>query len=545
MKYFNENFYKNSYLLEFMQGNNPDNTEYFTFSLPPQSEEFIYAQRIGETKTFGGSVFEDYGNDVVKITLRGSTVNEEIRIIDKFTQGKEYLNGEEEIFKLQKIINKFGEKNNLDNKVVNLYCLSSKENKYWRVIINDFQINRSKDSPLSYSYTLSMTGLPTNKFSKYKREKAGKFFDGFRNSVNNCCNDIRKGLNCLSDGLEVYRTGLDLIQECNNAIDKVETSLLLYENIISGYVTSTTSYITETTGLLDNVVSSSLRLTLGVGLTLYNDIADMNKKVHKIVEYITDFPEKNIYSELVERYKLVTSDIKETWISVSNEMEDKSTEAFADVKNLNNILTVAIIPGSNKEDDKAIICYGYTQKRVTDSDTWDSLAYNYYGDSSLGSLIAVYNNEDDILSPGKTIRIPIINKTNSVDENNKIYTSPDKTDNYGSDLMINEDGDLDVSTSGDFSTVTGVDNLSQAISSRLQTGLDSRIHLVTYGIKNLLGNPLTAENYIIASIKETMLSEPRIKSIEKISFNGKGDKLNINVQYRDINNIDQFYGGTI
>ena len=89
-------------MLEFLDGT--EVKEVFTFSVPPESEEFVFPQRITETKTFGGSVFDDYGNDTYKITLSGSTINEDKKFIYRGLNPPLYLTGTKEIFTLQKII---------------------------------------------------------------------------------------------------------------------------------------------------------------------------------------------------------------------------------------------------------------------------------------------------------------------------------------------------------------------------------------------------------------------------------------------------------
>ena len=49
-KYLNANYWKNAYLLEFRQ--NTAVKAAFTFSVPPEQEEFVFPQRKNETKTF-------------------------------------------------------------------------------------------------------------------------------------------------------------------------------------------------------------------------------------------------------------------------------------------------------------------------------------------------------------------------------------------------------------------------------------------------------------------------------------------------------------
>ena len=65
----NANYWKKAYLLEFRK--NEEVTDAFTFSVPPESEEFLFPQRKNETKTFGGAVVADYGNDLVQVNLSG------------------------------------------------------------------------------------------------------------------------------------------------------------------------------------------------------------------------------------------------------------------------------------------------------------------------------------------------------------------------------------------------------------------------------------------------------------------------------------------
>ena len=116
-------------------------------------------------------------------------------------------------------------------------------------------------------------------------------------------------------------------------------------------------------------------------------------------------------------------------------------------------------------------------------------------------------------------------------------------DNYGKDIKI-ENGDIAI-LNGDFATVGSTDNLNQAIQNRLQTALDSRIRLNAYGIAASIGNTTEIESYLLTSIYNTVMQDPRIKSIESLSYVGNGDQLEIDLKYIDINNRVRSYGGTI
>lgn len=542
MAYWNEKLHKKSYLLEFSHG---DEITSYIFSLPPQSEDFVFPQRVAETKTFGGSVFEDYGNDVVNITLSGTTANNRLRLITK--DGVRYeMTGEEAIFDLQKTIEKYGKIDKLDNKTVKLFSQDAKDCKNWQIEIKEFVIKRSKDNPLAYTYSLSAVGIPETNVISHNLAKKESSIDTLRNTVEKSCNWIEKGVQCLKDGLSMYNKGLDYIEQLDESVNKVRESLLVYVNLASRYIDTTTQYIAETFGLGENIINSVARVTLGSGLTLFNDIAQMNQVANDIYKYCLRFPEENIYIQLIEKYKMTARDIKSRWVEIASETEFKTAQSKAIMKNYSNIIGLCVIPGSDDEDDQVIVNYGYKQKVVSSTDTWDSLANTYYQNTNLGSLIALYNgldNNKDKLVAGNTIRIPIISKIDSNRTDNLIFTDPDNTDNYGTDILINN-GDFEIKNN-DIKLISGTKNLAQAINSRLQTGLGARIHLTSYGIKASIGDASMIQNYIISSVRQTMLADPRVKSVDRISFKGKGDAIYIEVIYTDINNVEQNYGGTI
>ncbi len=160
----NRQLYKKAYLLEFKNGIHTEDV--FTFSLPPESEELSYTQRKAETKTFGGLHVDEYGIDAVKITLSGSTVNQEIKMIYRRPKDSKWLTGEEEIFYFRDLIQKYRSldtltgPNSRDRKIM-IYDLSktymnmgvSERNNiknYWQAFPGDFKIRRSSERPFTY-----------------------------------------------------------------------------------------------------------------------------------------------------------------------------------------------------------------------------------------------------------------------------------------------------------------------------------------------------------------------------------------------------------
>ncbi|MGL4986572.1 MAG: hypothetical protein ACRC5H_05465, partial [Treponemataceae bacterium] len=126
--------------------------------------------------------------------------------------------------------------------------------------------------------------------------------------------------------------------------------------------------------------------------------------------------------------------------------------------------------------------------------------------------------------------------------NNYIYAIPEKQENYGVDIKINSEGNF-VVKNGDFDTVGGKNNLLQSLVLRLTTASTKRIRLSSYGIRTSIGDTMKLENYLVSSIEQTIISDPRIKSIENISFKTVQDALYVFINYIDLNGeVDTFEG---
>ena len=208
---------------------------------------------------------------------------------------------------------------------------------------------------------------------------------------------------------------------------------------------------------------------------------------------------------------------------------------------------MAVIPGGMGEDDQIIVTYGYKVISVTDAETnWDQIAQDYYGDSTLSYIIATYNNlpADKPLKAGQEILIPKLNFAESRISENEVYNSPDVKDNYGKDLII-ENGDFAV-YDGDLKLVSGINNLNQALLNRYSTLVGARIRLEAYGIQASIGDAVNATSALIqASVHQTTVEDPRVESVEDISFVGMGDQLTVSVIYVDKNGAKRNFGGTI
>ena len=89
-------------------------------------------------------------------------------------------------------------------------------------------------------------------------------------------------------------------------------------------------------------------------------------------------------------------------------------------------------------------------------------------------------------------------------------------------IDIRFNGDIVPTTGGDIETVTGLNNLRQAIFNRLVTTPGSYAYRPNYGIgikrfKNIVGN-LPVQEQIMLQMQDQFADEPRIESLESLSF---------------------------
>ena len=219
-KFLNADYWKNSYLLEFRKGETVEAV--FTFSVPPESEEFVFPQRKAETKTFGGSVVARYGNDTVPITLSGSTINQELKLIYKSKLGMSEMTGEQEIFYLRDLLKKYGARDNLQNQEVYLYSLNgggtkiSHNPKWWKIYVGQLDITRNKDKPFCYNYKFNAIGAPEVTRKKTIADRKFAKLGGAIDSLKSATDSIVTKMNETAD--KFAELGADYLAELSGYI---------------------------------------------------------------------------------------------------------------------------------------------------------------------------------------------------------------------------------------------------------------------------------------------------------------------------------------
>ena len=181
---------------------------------------------------------------------------------------------------------------------------------------------------------------------------------------------------------------------------------------------------------------------------------------------------------------------------------------------------------------------------ITSETTLEGIAKTMFGDAGKASDIAVYNGIASLegIEPGSVIYIPILDQSKSFSDN-LIYANKEDRDSFGVDVQL-DGGEIVVSGNGDIEQGSGRENLNQAVLLRLQENVQNRIRVTMYGIRSTIADPVAGAAYLLASIEQTLLNEPRILEIEDIRYSGQGDNVYVEIDYIDIdNNAGTVVGG--
>lgn len=582
MTYFNEKYINKSYVLDFRI--NGVTQDLVVFSVPPQTESFKFPQRIYETKTFGGIVYDDYGNDSVKISLAGTTINNELRLIyKKNTTSASAVSGDEEIQYIKDLIRSYGKKNKLKNKTVYLYINGDDTAQtFWQVLIEDFDIKRSKDKPLSYDYQLEMIGVSdevsmlgnivpglnniTSAIDNVVEtidnatgavDNLAATLDNIDKSLDNKTAKIIKSVEKIKKQTETVSKVLRWDERIINGCQKVQATIKKIENDcvevfdimnreVRNLVDRPINVVKEIINTGEAIVDGVFRVPFVVLDKVINDTSELIKDVCDIVVWGRDLitnPDTilQIAMSYIDEVVQDAEDLTDYLTGILGGMEDTNNELNAILKEEEE--EEVIIPGDKNSDDRLLKVYGYKEYDVQDGDTWDSIAYKFYGIADYAIVLASYNSDINELKVGIRIYIPVFVKQESA-VNDDVYNSEGEKDNFGKDISLGQKGEIKI-VDGDFLLISGQDNLDQAIENRLSSEVENSIRKVAYGIKSSVGSSYIPSGYILASVKQTLMMDKRIKSVDSISYKGIKDKLLIKIVYTTINDYQKTYEGVM
>lgn len=553
-------FWRHAYLLQFTDkdGKLKDS---FAFSMPPESESIQTTQRVSYTKTFGGIVVDDYGNDVTKISLSGTTGNRDMKVIYRGSLGFKMLNGEQEILYLNDLIKKYGKYANLDNKQVWLYDLSktsglslvSSTKNYWRVYIDSFKYSRDKSMPLSYKYQLEMTAIDSDR----KNSIADKFakLSDFIKKAQELADDAIAIANSLQSAIG------DIVSQIGNftsvlaqTVQKFKDCYETYVSLVQGVTENVNGAINEITNLGEYIINDTVREIQDSAINLYVAASDVCASCVNLADYA----ESGLSNEAFDGQ----------WEQVLNEYSIDSKDSFDDlVKIMADKLRVdgyeikSETKGQVEVSEKdGVVYYGVSAHTVEQGETFESMSIKFYGTADYAEFLqsvngasnmnttdtdssSAENDNDNVVRTGSVIKIPVL-KESSQQSFPDIIKAENDFDSFGKDIKAGANGDF-ATANGDFSVTGYGETLNQAITARLSTAAGAKIRDSAYGIKSEIGVGGAVNAYLTASIEKTVLEDERVESVDSIQYEGKGDSLNYTVAYTAKNSRQYQVNGEI
>lgn len=566
----NADFYKKAYLLEVFNKTDKKIEDAFCFSVPPESEEFTYTHRISQTKTFGGICVDHYGNEAVKISLSGSTINQEIKYIYRSSLAAKKMTGEQEIYYLRDLLEKVGQNEKLEMRLYDLskavkLSVSTTENDYkyisnwWVVYLDSFRIKRSKDKPLAYNYQIEFTGEPKTGQNFYVLEniKVKDITNGTTEIVQKAVNSpssiltkIDNGINKMRLGLTAMQSALDKANNMVNQIYIVQEKVEQFADVFNDYADMLQNFHTFYENSVKQVVkvgTNIIKSCTGIGLDVARGFFAGSQLLTDSVIVLKDLWNEGAKLHWSDCYTEEKLNAMETTIE---ELENSVASAFYEVIEGSNEIAAnivlinfgeIIINTDQNGNDYPVTCYGARQYVIKDGDTLEKISYNEYGTTDYIPMLEMYNNiTDDTLETGKIIKLPTLDPT-ARNFRNQVY---EDNESLGTDLALTEDGDIE-NFGGDVDKISGDLNLQQSLEMRLSSYMGSNVRNVLHGLRNSTGDNQASNSYLLSSLEQTLSEEPRIAEINSIAYEGAGDSLIIDIDYTNIKNEKKSYQGVI
>jgi hypothetical protein len=536
----NNDAYKKSILFELVNRNTPgaDAVEAFTLTVPPENFEIDEPQRLSQTKTFGGIFLDDYGPEVLHITISGTTGSADVRHTYTKNGTSDVYNGKTSFYYFRDHLMRY--KNKLDNYAdydMNIYDLSPADESLTQgrpyatdlppmsvertlsdgyvCALLSFKMVRSKDRPLWYNYSIELVGL----------RPLGVVQPSVAPYTASKPDNILANITALTDSLDSFFASFSFVTDKTASVIDLAGK---FSQQFQAYVTQTQSVISYPMNLAGQVFQAARAARDAIFSLTTLQLASAGIGQHELNnDYVMLGALVRNAADLVAYGKTPQATGSETMLlsasatgvqQASSAISSATSQSSADIAQ--SMITSNMIP---------VTVYGHTLEKIDDSTTLEALALKYYGDLSYVELLAIYNNvvnDAALHALGNWIKIPILAQL-ALNPNNQVF-SDNVTDVYGADIALDAAGRMLVS--GDFGLIRGQQNVIQAMNLRLSTRLGARWRLVLYGIRAAIGSagsnsaPLS---YMISNIRDTILQDPRVKNVDSLTARIYADKLYI------------------
>ena len=530
---------RKSLLFEVVNRRDPGTpVEAFILTIPPEQMDIEEGQRTTITKTFGGIFVDDYGPDNPKINISGNTGSSVLRRTYALDTA-EAFSGKTAFFYLRDHLMRYKERRpDYADYDIYLYDLSAtsdedllsgrivpQHSEGYVVVLNKFKMSRNKDKPLFYNYSMEFTAA--RKLGTYSKLS---IFAIKNASILELINKIMQAYNALHN---LFLKADELVKEFEEygvLLTSAVSGATKFINLEVNAITYPLEMLTFCLGKVSEInyhFAQNANLAEELAMSRYQDLNHTLEMLHELSYANARMVVFGKTSESSGSVQIKATSLEDRIQRMNSRYSSTATAADPTAE----AMSYAGL------DPTIYIAYGYRTVVADETTTLEQLAIKYYGSPSFVDIIAVHNRlkDDADIRVGQIINIPTILKRTS-QTRNEIYDKELK-DVYGKDIAIDKLGDPVISATGDFGISSDYNNLIQALNLRLSESLGARLRLIAYGIRASIGASARGNlilNYILASIHDTVMQDPRILSISGLKVRAEGDILYISFDIKPI-----------
>jgi len=528
--------WQKSFLIEIVRKDNGMLHRSFAFSLPPESVKIQVPQRVNVRKTFGGVFVDDYGIDSAPISIKGTTGNssmKEVYVDPGLGGGIRFMDGKNEAqFIMREILNYKHKRDDYDKYEMRLFDLSTLGDLLtgtmlskletldvsgWRVVLRDGSIERSKEKPFFFDYSLDFLAVEPIGIKKY----SFMYQPAVITKIFSAIEQVRVATNAVRKALASYKKVTDTLRLVAELTDQLEQEARTFYRAMQGFIDTTVDGI--------NSVFDIIAFPFDLAEDLIKAVRDVRSGVEDVYQSFTGGIQN------LEDRATIIADLSrdvfslESWAAAIG-MDAKSAGALPQVHivPLDSPAAQVAVNSSDPTQELSVgymLTFGYSTRVATSETRLDALSNQIYGSPDYADIIAQFNEitGDSDIVPGLQIKLPFLTYVPSL-QASEVYATG--TEMYGTDIALASDGDLVLAEYNDYGYISGLSNIEQALVLRLSEDSGARVRLVAYGIKQSGGNfdPFSLA-VLISSIRDTLVQDSRIQDAYGFSLRQDGDMM--------------------
>lgn len=416
-------------------------------------------------------------------------------------------------------------KNHPDRHKIEMVYINKKDNEVWVVEPESFDSDRDAKNPFSYYYNIAFRTIrpyeapPQSLLEKLMAGPLGNVIE----TVDNAGRLISESLQGLEEDLDAI-SGLveGLSSQLMSPLRQVNDSLIA---VASGFNT------------VINIPNRVLKTFLGEWQNLENSLAAFGYDKKEIANAVNNIKkarkgtEAAIASISLQGKSFVdkANDTKEIFRASGN-----NAVGF-DFEQTNNVSSAGVKDGDTVQD--------FAQRVLGDASRYDELIVLNnlkppYIAATAGDGVIAYG--DKLLIPSNKPKesgfynpIQIVNETIETVRLNPVERK------LGSDIKLNKEGDVVLSSKGDLQLIHGIENAKQALANKFRTPIGSLRPHPDYGVLQFAGRKFREDEFMLveAELRRTTATDPRFDGLSNVQMTRERDKINISVE-ATVSNLD-------